>query len=52
MSHHLYNIFEVNIPEECINEFSINNTHIQNLFNNRNSTINQMNTNNLVNNKK
>ncbi|CAH1768141.1 11067_t:CDS:2, partial [Entrophospora sp. SA101] len=41
---------KVNIPEKCMNEFSINNSHIQNLFENQNSTINQTNTNNLVSN--
>ena len=49
MSHYLYNIFEVNIPEKCMNEFSINNTQSQNLFKNQNSNNNQTNTNNLVN---
>ena len=49
MSHYLYNIFEVNIPEKCMNEFSINNAQIQNLFENQNSTNNQTITDNLVN---
>ncbi|RHZ72866.1 hypothetical protein Glove_236g1 [Diversispora epigaea] len=35
---------EVNIPEKCMNEFSINNAQIQNLFENQNSTNNQTNT--------